>query len=196
MLLFKRRDTRVWALTMGGMAAVFCLCFAMGTPDWRPVTQGVLALAGGIGVGGLICRHRRHLPPDVDLQWIDPAEAQRLAQAGAPPGHALLFVSFAADWGARHRLDVLIDGEQVGQLRPGTGFLLPLRPGLRRMTAFLDRPQTTVSETVNSFPGGYAGFVVRKAAGRAIQLSIQRGGAAGPVIAPPMRLVRPAIPEV
>ena len=195
MRVFKRRDTRTWALTLGGFAGLSVLVLGLGTPLWSPWIQLPLALLVGGGVGGAICRWRRHLPPDVELHWIDPAEAQRLADAGPPADRTMLHVTFARDLWRRYRLDVLIDGVRVGQLRPGTGFLLPLRPGLRVMSAYLDRPASTVQETINSIPGGYAGYVVRNTGSRAIELSVRRDSALRPVIPKDVRLVRPAVPE-
>ena len=196
MVLFKRRDTRAYVLALGGGPALACLLFGLGTPLWTPAIQIPVALAVWCAVGAGVMRWRRHLPPDVDLHWIDRDEAERLAAAGPPPDRTWLFVSFERDWMRRYRLDVLVDGQLVGQLPPGTGFLLPLGPGEHRMTAYLDRPVSTVSETVNSFPGGYAGYRVRNTGTRAIKLEIHREVAARLVLPPSIRLVRPAVPEV
>ncbi len=195
MRLFKRRDTRTWALTMGGVAAAAIMLFALGTADWRPALQLPLGLAAGSAIGAAICRGRRALPPDVELAWVPQADVAALLRAGAPPDRSLLFVAFERDFGRRYRMDVLIDGTRVGQLRPGTAMLLPLRPGLRRMEAYLDRRASLVAETVNSIPGLYAGFTIRNGGTRTIELRVRRDGGPGPVLAPRTRLVRPAVPE-
>ncbi len=195
MLVFKRRDTRTWAVALGGFAGLACMSFGLGTPYWWPALQIPLAAAVAGGIGGLIVWWRRRLPPDIDLHWLDPAEAARLVEAGAPPDRTVLYVEFERDWMRRYRLDVLVDGERVGQLPPGTGFLLTLQPGPHTVMAYLDRPRSAVTETVNSIPGGYAGFTVRNAGTRAIELSVRRDPASRLVLGKTVRLVRPAVPE-
>ena len=193
--LFKRRDTRVWALTLGGIAALVCLVFALGTPLWWPALQAPLAIVLGVAVAAFMVWRRRKLPPDVDLRWADPAEADHLNQASPPPDRTLLQLTFSRDFGSRHRLDVMIDGEHVGQLRPGTSFYLPLRPGLRKMVAWYDTPRASVSETINSIGGFHAGYTIRKTADRAIRLEIHRDSVVRSVPGKHIRLVYPAVPE-
>ena len=195
MVLFKRRDTRFWVLALGGFPALGCLSLGLGTPLWTPIVQVPIAAAVWLVIGAGIMRWRRHLPPDVALQWIGCSEAKRLVAAGPPQDRTWLFVSFERDWMRRYRLDVLVDGKLVGQLPPGAGFLLPLRPGEHGMTAYLDRPVSTVSETINSFPGGYAGYHIRNSGGRTIKLEIRREVAARLTLPQSVRLVRPAVPE-
>lgn len=69
-------------------------------------------------------------------------------------------VVFPGEWGRRGRLDVLIDDVQVGQLRRRTTLLLPLQPGLRRLSVFLASPGPVATEQVDSIPGTQAGFIV------------------------------------
>ena len=190
-MLFRRRDTRQWVLLLGGFPAVGCLSFALGTPQWTPLLQVPLSVAVGCALGACILRWRRHLPPDLDLQWIGSGEAERLRAAPPPPDRALLHVRFERDWMRRYRLDVLVDGQRVAQLPPGTAFLLPLRPGEHHIEIYLDRPVSTVKETVNGVPGTSSGYCVRNRGSRTIELEIRRE-ATLPVDA---RLVRPAVAE-
>ena len=179
-------------LLLGGFPAVGCLTFALGTPQWTPAFQVPLAAAVWCLMAAIILRWRRHLPPDLDLQWISPTEAECLRAAEPPPDRSLLHVRFEADWMRRYRLDVLVDGQRVAQLPPGTAVLLPLTPGEHHVAVFLDRPVSTVTETVNGIPGTSAGYRVRNRGSRAIELEIRRE-ATLPVDA---RLVRPAVAEI
>lgn len=196
MMLFKRRDTRLWVLGLGGFASLLPLTFALGTPAYTPVIQlplGGLVFAS-VAAGILWWRHA--LPPDTELAWVDPGDAARSLAIPPPPNATLLFVAFERDWLRRYRLDVLIDGQHAGQLLPGTGMLLTLRPGARTLQVFLDRPRTAVSELINSIPGGYAGFTVRNRGSRMIELEIRRvPGGGAPALGKHMRLVRPATPD-
>ena len=179
-------------LALGGFPALGCLTIALGTPHWTPALQVPLAAAVWCLVGGIILRWRRHLPPDLVLEWIDPAEAERLRLAGPPADRALLHVRFDPDWMRRYRLDVMVDGQHVAQLPPGTAVLLPLTPGEHHLAVFLDRPLSTVRETVNAVNGTSSSFHVRNRGGRTIELEIRRD-TVFPVAA---RLVRPAVAEV
>ncbi len=192
MTLFGRRDTRLWVLGLGGFASLMPLTFALGTPAYRPAIQLPLGVLVFACVAACILRWRRALPPDLELLWIDRAEALRLLAAPPPPDATRLFITFERDWPRRYRLDVLIDGERAGQLLPGTAMLLTLPLGLRTLQAFLDRPRTAVSETINSIPGGQAGFAVRNRGSRAIELEIHRiPGGGAPMLGKEVRLVRP-----
>ncbi len=190
-MLFRRRDTRLWVLLLGGFPALGCLSLALGTPEWRPALQAPLAVAVWCVVGAGILRWRRHLPPDLDLRWIGKAEAERLSTAGPPPDMTLLHVRFEREWMRRYRLDVLVDGQRVAQLPPGAAFLLPLRPGRHEVAVYLDRPVSTVTEVVNSIPGASAGYSVRNRGSRAIELEIRREA----TLPADARLVRPAVAE-
>ena len=191
-VLFRRRDTRLWVLLLGGFPAFGCLSIALGTPQWTPAVQIPLAAAVWCLVGAIILRWRRHLPPDLDLQWVAPAEAECLRAAGPPPDRSLLHVRFEPDWMRRYRLDVLIDGRRVAQLPPGAAVLLPLESGEHQLAVYLDRPASTVTEIVNGVAGTYAGYRVRNRGSRAVKLEIRRETTL-PVDA---RLVCPAVTEV
>ena len=194
-MLFKRRDTRLWVFGLAGFASLLPLCFALGTPAYTPALQLPLGALVFAAVAAGILWWRRALPPDIDLTWIDPGEAQRLLAAPPPPDATKLFVTFERDWPRRYRLDILIDGQAVGQLLPGTGMVLKLQPGMRTMQVYLDRPFTAVSEVINSIPGGFAGFAVRNRGSRAIELEIRRmAGVGAPLLEKHMRLVRPTLP--
>lgn len=195
-MLFKRRDTRLWVLGLGGFAALLPLTFALGTPAYAPVIQLPLGALVFASVTAIILRWRHALPPDIDLARVDPSDAAPLLASPPPPDATLLFVAFERDWPRRYRLDILIDGQRAGQLLPGTAMLLTLRPGLRTMQVYLDRPRTAVSELVNSIPGGYAGFSVRNRGSRAIELEIHRiPGDGASRLGKHMRLVRPVAPR-
>ena len=113
MRLFKRRDTRVIALSVGAACGVACLSFGLGTSHWWPSIQGPAALAVGIAVAALTIWLRRALPPDTDLVWLGAEEQDRLLQAGPPPDRTLLYVAFRRDWGRRYRLDLFVDDVRV-----------------------------------------------------------------------------------
>ena len=139
---------------------------------------------------------RHGLPPDVDLAWVDPTDAARLIATPPSADATLLFITFERDWLRRYRLDILIDGQRAGQLLPGSGMLLTLRPGARTLQVFLDRPRTAVSEMINSIPGDYAGLAVRNRGSRAIELEVRRiPGAGAPSLGKHMRLVRAITPN-
>ena len=191
MTLFRRRDTRLWVVGLGGFAAMLPLTFALGTPDYAPAVQIPLGVIVFTAVAAAILRWRRALPPDLDLEWVAPDEAARLLAAPPLAEATRLFVSFERDWLRRARLDLLVDGERVGQLPPGTAMLVPLPLGLRSVQAFLDRPRTAVSELVNAIPGGSASYSVRNRGSRAIELEFRRvAGGGPPVLGRHMRLVR------
>ena len=188
-MLFKRRDTQLWVLLLGGFPALGCLSFALGTPQWMPAVQIPLAASVWCVIGAGILYWRRNLPPDLHLQWIDPAEAERLRAAGPLPDQMLVHVRFEPDWGRRYRLDVLVDGQRVAQLPPGTACLLPLRPGGHEIGMYLDRPVSRVTELVNAIPGVSAGYCVRNRGIRTIELEIRREAN----LPANIRLVRPAM---
>lgn len=192
-MLFRRRDTRLWVLALAGFASLLPLTFALGTSAYAPAIQLPLGAVFFAVVALAVLRWRRALPPDIDLEWIEPGEAARLLAKPPPADATLLLVAFERDWPRRYRLDLMIDGQRAGQLPPGTAMLLTLRPGARTLQVFLDRPRTTVSEMVNSIPAGYAGYTVRNHGSRAIELEIRRiPGGGRPVLGKHMRLVRPA----
>ena len=191
MTLFRRRDTRLWVLGLAGFAAVLPLTFALGTPDYAPAVQIPLGAIVFAAVAAAILRWRRGLPPDLDLDWVAPDEAAHLLAAPPPPDATRLFVAFERDWPRRARLDLLVDGERVGQLPPGTAMLVSLPLGLRTVQVFLDRPRTAMSELVNAIPGGSASYSVRNRGSRTIQLEFRRvAGGGPPVLGRHMRLVR------
>ena len=191
MILFRRRDTRLWVLGLGGVAAVLPLTFALGTPACSLAVQVPLSMVAFAVAAAAILRWRRKLPPDLDLEWVAPAEAVRLLAAPPPPDATMVFVSFKHDWLCRARLDLLVEGQRVGQLPAGTAMLVSLSPGLQTVQAFLDRPRTTVSELVNAIPGGTANYCVRNRGSRAIELEFRRvPDSEPPVLGRHMRLVR------
>ncbi len=194
--VFRRRDTRRQALGVGGVTSLLCLAVGLGSSSWSPLLQPAAAVLAGVVVAALIVWTRRALPRDIDLVWLSVEEQDRLAAAGAPSDRALLSLTLRRDWGRRYRLDVFIDGSHVGQLRPGTGLLLPLRPGLRQMSASLGFLRRKVSETINSLPGTAAGFVIRCRGSRAAMLEIERLPAGQLFMSRhEVRLLRPRVSE-
>ena len=191
MMLFRRRDTRLWVLGLGGLAALLPLTFALGTPGYAPAVQVPLSMVVFAVAAATILRWRRALPPDLDLDWVAPDEAAHLLAAPPPPDATRLFVSFEHDGLRRARLDLLVAGQRVGQLPPGTAMLVSLPPGLQTVEVYLDRPRTAVSELVNAIPGGIASYTVRNRGSRAIELEFRRvPGGEPPLLERHMRLVR------
>ncbi len=194
--LFRRRDTRAMALGLGALCGLLVLAVGLGTSSWNGAVQIPAGLAVGLAVAALIPWLRRGLPSDIRLVWLTADEQDWLTRCGPLPDRTLLFLALRRDWGRRYRMDIFIDGLPVGQLRPGTGLLLPLRPGLRQMSASLGSRRHAVTETINSLPGLYAGFTIRVWGGRSPTLEIRRLSGDRPTLSrADVRLVHPAVSE-
>lgn len=126
-------------------------------------------------------------------------------RAGFDPGVAPLRVGsdglrvavvFPREWGRRGRMDVLVDDVRVGQLCPGTALLLPLQPGLHRLSVLLASPGRVTAERINGIPGAQAGFMVRVEGSRTFSLAMERLDPGATLRAlGGVRLVRVAMPD-
>ncbi len=166
MMPFKRHDTAALSIFAALFVGGAVLALGLGTPGWDWRGQAPWAAVLGLAAGATPVWLRRGFPPDVPLVWIGTEETKRLLASPPPPDRALLSVALRRSWGSRYRLEVFVDDVRLGQLRPGTGFLVPVRPGSRTLTIFNGTRRTSVRERFEAVAGGRAGFVVRSYVGR------------------------------
>ena len=191
---FRRRDTALMASSVGGLAAALVVAAGpgmLGFGGWRLM---LAALVVALGSGGLIVWLRRRFPRDVDLVWLGATEQALLVASRVPVDRAMLCVVLRPSWGSRYRLEVFLDDTRLGQLRPGTAFLLPIQPGPRRLTLFNGTRGGAVSERFEAIAGVEVGFQVRSMVGRGTYIDIARDMVPRQGIRE-SRLLRPLVPE-
>jgi hypothetical protein len=77
-----------------------------------------------------------------------------------PAERAMLLVVIPRERLGFYRLDVLLDDVHLGQLKPGTGFLLPIQPGDRRIEIFAGTRRTREIAYFSTQAGQRPGFRV------------------------------------
>ena len=193
--MFRRRDTRAMAISLGLLGAVAVWGWPGGWPGphWRvalAATAGVMA-ATGVVVG------RRSLSADIAIHPVPVAEAVRLV-ATRVEGEATALVQFEADWLRRHRLAVSLDGRLAAQLQPGQAVLIPLPQQLCAVSFNLGLHRVAAAERINGIPGTTTGLSVRvRLSSRPLVIEVARFvPSAAAFEAGRIRLVRPAGPAV
>jgi hypothetical protein len=79
-----------------------------------------------------LCRNQA---PDLPMRRLSVAEQAALLDA-EPTDQSMLLIVIPRERLGFYRLDVLLDDVHLGQLKPGTGFLLSIQPGDRRIEVF------------------------------------------------------------
>lgn len=110
---------------------VFCGMLVVAiTGSW--LLAAVASMAAVIGLVALERWERRQWPPAIPMQRLDTAARQEALRLQPPPGAALLFA--VCDDASVARVEVLVDGTSVGELVPGSGMVVRLRPGRRSVS--------------------------------------------------------------
>ncbi len=162
---FNRRDSGCAAVAAGLVAGGVTLTYAPAAPLLALACAGLAMLVMGVLL--------RTLPPDLRLCPMTEAAA-RQAVAPPPPGEARLRVALLPEALSWYRLDLLLDGVPIAQLRPGTMTALPMLPGAHGLTVQVWLRRLGGCEMINALPGTDTDIVIRGTGGRSRQYSVER----------------------
>ena len=73
-----------------------------------------------------------------------------------------------------YRLDVVVDGVRIGQLRPGTAFVVPIRLGQHVLSARVWLRRLELRDQINALPGTDSDFVIRGSGGTSRSYAVDR----------------------
>jgi hypothetical protein len=116
-----------------------------------------------------------------------------------PAGRAMLLIVIPPERFGFYRLDVLLDDIHLGQLKPGTGFLLPIRPGDRRIEIFAGTRRARDMAYFSTRAGKRPGFKVHAIITKVTYLHIKPWTVLGewsPASVGDIRLVEPLASDV
>ncbi len=191
---FHRRDSLRYA---GGLAIILAALGAAAAGQWAGSGWGGVGLAALVAAGAAVLLAglaSRRLPPDLPFHRLDAAE--RLEAAGpAPPGSGRLRVAFAYEPLGVSRMDVYLDDVRVGQLCAGMAFVIPVRPGLRVLSARVWLRRVDLRDQVNALPGTDSDITIRVSGSKARSYGVERHSLRATLGDARTILVRPAVPQ-
>lgn len=130
--LFRSRTVFYSGLWVGGMLGAAVWASDLGLSRG---THAVVAVLAGLAAMLAIAWLLRNRAPDVPMRRLS-VEQQAALFAADPGQQAMLLIVIPRERFGFYRLDILLDDIHLGQLKPGTGFLLPIQPGDRRIEVF------------------------------------------------------------
>ncbi len=191
---FNRWDSARYACGAAFLLAALAggTVFQSGGWGWRgTILVGSAAAGAAFVLSGLLTRS---LPPDMALRRLTAAERQA---ATAPPAPATARLRVARppgplDWS---RMDIYLDGARVGQLRAGMAFVVPLRPGLRELSARVWLRRIQLRDQVNALPGTDTDIAIHVSGSKERSYSVDRQSLQSTLRDGRTILVRPAVSQ-
>ncbi len=189
---FNRRDSAACIGSVGLLAFLLTLAVASQGLGWG---QGLaLAAAAAVVTVLVLASLFWRMPPDVPLRTVSAAVAEQ-ARAEPPSGIARLRVALRPEPLGWYRLDIMLDGVRIGQLRPGTAFVLPVVPGAHILTARVWLRTLRTRELINALPGTDTDIVVQGRGERSRQYSFDRHGMTAVLVDRRITLIEPLTPD-
>ncbi len=190
---FNRRDSACYA-SGAALLAVLAAGAASRSAGWGPPGTGLAVVAAACGAVLLVAALAGRLPPDLSLTCLD-AAGRREASGPPLPGTARLRVAFRRAPLAFGRMDVLLDGVRVGQLRPGMALVVPIPTGGHTLSARVWLRRLDLRDQINALPGTDSDFVIEGSGGRERRYAIDRHGLGAVLLDPRTVLVGPPGPR-
>lgn len=191
---FNRWDSTRYACSLAVIFAGLASDAAWQWGGWQQRGLGLTVMAAGGAAFVLSGLLSRRLPPDIPLRPLDAVERRH---ASAPPQAELarLRVAFAHESLGFSRMDIYLDGVRVGQLRAGMAFVMPMRPGLRVLSARVWLRRLDLRDQINALPGTDADITIRVSGSKYRSYDVERHGLQALLHDERTILVRPGVAE-
>ena len=190
---FNRRDSACYALCLAMLLAALAATAAW-QAGFGASGAGLGAIAAAVAAVLLAGILTRRLPPDITLRRLTLAGRE---DAAGPPasGMARMRIAFAPAPLGFARIDILLDGVRVGQLCPGMAFVVPVRSGLRVLSARMWLRPVDLRDRINALPGTDSDITIRVSGSKTRSYGVERASLAAVLRDRRTVLVSPAVRE-
>ncbi len=189
-----RWDSMRYASGLAIIVGLLAAAAAAQWSDWGLRAVGLSGVAAGCAAFALTGFLTRRLPPDIRFRRLNPAERQDAA--GPPPVElARLRIAFAPDPLGVSRMDIYLDGRRVGQLRNGMAFVVPIKPGLRVLSARVWLRRLDFGDRTNALPGTDSDVTIRVSGSKSRSYAVERHGLGATLADQRTILVEPSVSQ-